>query len=264
MCLILLAYRIHTTFDLILAANRDEFYSRPSLPPDFWEEESRLLAGRDLVAGGTWLGITRTGRLAAITNYRDPSSFLKNAPSRGKVVSDFLKGSESPWEYLDHIRAEAGTYNGFNLLIGDLDSIFWFSNRNGTVRRLSPGLYGISNHLLDTPWPKVLRGKELMAPLLREENPSREELFRIMRDTVLPADEMLPSTGVDLDWERTLSPIFIQSPDYGTRSSTLIFISRKRRVTFIDRTYDSDPDHAQENRFEFSLESRDAGKSNRE
>jgi len=255
MCLILFAHQTHPLFKLILAANRDEYYSRPSVPPAFWEEAPSLLAGRDMIAGGTWLGITRNGRLGAITNYRDPSSFKKNAPSRGMLVSRFLLGHKSPLEYLEKVRLRAHEYNGFNLILGEKHTFYWYSNRSGTILNLSPGLYALSNHLLDTPWPKVTRGKEIMAQLLaKPESPSPEALFRLLGDRTVPADEMLPATGVGIEWERVLSSLFISSPTYGTRSSTLLFIDRNDRVTFMDRAFDSNPDQMRPAHFEFNLE----------
>ena len=255
MCLILLAVRSHPSYDLILAANRDEYYARASLPPHFWEDANQILAGRDLVGGGTWLGITRNGRIAAVTNYRNPAILVKDAPSRGRLVSDFLAGRQDPAEYLDHVRRKAEEYNGFNLLVGDLRGLYWFSNRENGAIKLDHGFHGISNRLLDTPWPKVVRGKELMAAALATEEPSANELFRLLEDRVRPADELLPSTGVAPEWERVLSPIFIESPDYGTRSSTLIFIGKDRRVTFLDRTFHPGTDRKVESRrFEFTVE----------
>ena len=150
MCLILFAWKMQQNFPLVLAANRDEFYERPSAPADFWDDAPDLLAGRDLRDGGTWLGITRGGRVAALTNYRDPASLKTEAPSRGMLVSDYLRGRENPGAYLGRIAPEADRFNGFNLLVGDPDELFCFSNR-GARERLQPGIYGLSNHLLDTP-----------------------------------------------------------------------------------------------------------------
>ena len=255
MCLILLALDAHPSYKLILAANRDEYYERPSEPPHFWEKATHLLAGRDLAAGGTWLGITRHGRIAAITNYRDPSSFRKEAPSRGKLATDFLIGKEAPSDYLEVLRRQAGRYNGFNLLVGEKDRISWTSNRSDRMVLLSPGIHGLSNRLLNTPWPKVLRGRELLARALQDhEGPSSESLFHLLQDRHRPPDEALPSTGVPLEWERVLAPIFIESPDYGTRSSTLIYIDRKDHVMFLDRTFDSGSDRRESREFEFDLE----------
>jgi uncharacterized protein with NRDE domain len=255
MCLLLLALDAHPSFKLVLAANRDEFYDRPTAPPSFWEDAPLLLAGRDLAGGGTWLGITRQGRIAATTNYRDPSSFKKVAPSRGKLVTDFLLGKDSPSDYLKAIRREAGRYNGFNLLVGEKNRLLWTSNRSDQIVRLSPGIHGISNRLLNTSWPKIIRGKELLASALQvHPSPSSDFLFNLLRDRHQPADETLPSTGVRLEWERVLAPIFIESPDYGTRSSTLLFIDRSDHVLFMDRTFDPGADRYKERKFEFDLQ----------
>jgi len=252
-CLILFCYLSHPEFRLILAANRDEYHARPSAPPEFWSEQPHLLAGRDLVAGGTWLGITRLGKIAAVTNYRDPASLKNNAPSRGRVVQKYLAGDIPPLEYLAEIQEKAEEYNGFNLLIGDRESFYWYSNRSGSPLKFSSGVFGISNHLLDTNWPKVVRGKEMLAGIVTETAPSPEELFRMLRDETPASDELLPSTGVTLERERMLAPIFIRHPVYGTRSSTIILVGYDDRVLFLDRSFGADQDRAEERRFEFSL-----------
>jgi uncharacterized protein with NRDE domain len=255
MCLILLALRQHRSHKLILAANRDEYYDRPSTLPAFWSEAPGLLAGKDLRSGGTWLGITKKGRIAAITNYRDPASTKRNAPSRGWLVREFLLGSEEPAEYLAKVRQESERYNGFNLLVGVSDKLYWYSNRAGDIVKLSPGLHGISNRLLDTPWPKVIRGKQGFSKILgKNKKISQETLFDLLRDRTSASEEMLPDTGVGTEWERILSPIFIVSPTYGTRSSTLILIDKNDQVTFIDKTYDARP-HSTSSKFAFTLES---------
>jgi uncharacterized protein with NRDE domain len=255
MCLILLALQQHPSYKLILAANRDEYYDRPSAPPAFWNEAPGLLAGRDLRSGGTWLGITKKGRLAAITNYRDPASTKKNAPSRGWLVRDFLLGNDGTEEYLIKVRQEAKKYNGFNLVAGVRDELYWYSNRTGEIAKLSRGLHGISNRLLDTPWPKVIRGTQGLSQILRKDSEiSAEILFDLLHDRTQAPEEILPNTGVGIEWERILSPIFIVSPTYGTRSSTLIFIDEKDLVTFIDRTFNA---HRQpiSSEFTFTIES---------
>ena len=242
MCLILFAWEMHPNFPLVLAANRDEFYERPSAPADFWDDAPGLLAGRDLRDGGTWLGITRGGRVAALTNYRDPASVKAGAPSRGGLVSDYLRSRESPEAYLDRIAPDADRFNGFNLLVGDTEEIFCFSNR-GVRERLEPGIYGLSNHLLDTPWPKVAQGKRVLKALLQQEEVLLPEaLFALLTDRTWPPDDRLPDTGVGLEWERILSPLFIESPAYGTRSSTVLLIDRKGSVTFIERVFDGGAD----------------------
>jgi uncharacterized protein with NRDE domain len=258
MCLILLAIQKHPKYKLILAANRDEYYERPSEPPHFWEDAPHLLAGRDLVAGGTWLGITRHGRIAAVTNYRDPASVKPNAPSRGKLVSDFLESDLDPLSYLDLIRPEKDRHNGFNLILSSLDRITWYSNRSGEATQLLPGVYGLSNHLLDTPWPKVVRSKAMFEQVVcTEKKLSTESLFRILADQTLAADDRLPSTGVPIEWERILSPIFITSPTYGTRSSTVLLIDREEHVAFLNRTFNGHLEPISTSEFEFVLEPTD-------
>jgi uncharacterized protein with NRDE domain len=259
MCLILFAWKRHRNFPLILAANRDEFYDRASAPAGFWDDAPDLLAGRDLRDGGTWLGITRGGRVAALTNYRDPASLKTGAPSRGLLVSDYLRGRESPGAYLDRIASDADRFNGFNLLVGDTDELFCFSNR-GARERLQPGIHGLSNHLLDTPWPKVTRGKRALEALLEEEKGmSPETLFALLADRTRPPDDHLPDTGVGLAWERLLSPLFIESPAYGTRSSTVLLIDRKGNVNFIERVFNGAADPSITVRFAFRIVSEGKG-----
>lgn len=238
MCLILFSYRTHPACPLVLAANRDEFYDRPTAAASFWEETPDILAGRDLKDGGTWLGITKGGRLAAITNYRDPRTLKGDAPSRGTLVSGFLRGDESPEEYIRRLRPDAHRYNRFNLILGDESGLFHFSNTTDLFQEISPGVHGISNRLLDTPWPKVERGKRRLGDLLmHHEDPPPDGIFEILADTWRPEDRDLPDTGVDLDWERVLSSAFIRSEVYGTRSSTLILAGGGGDIRFIERSF---------------------------
>ncbi len=238
MCLILFSYRSHPVYPIIIAANRDEFYARPTSPASFWKDAPDLLAGRDLKDGGTWLGITRSGRVAAITNYRDPGTFKPDAPSRGGLVSSFLLGDESPEEYLLKVNHNIERYNGFNLILGAGGKFFSFASTTGAFCELKPGMHGLSNHLLDTPWPKVERGKRLLAIETSDyRDPCSDRIFDIMADGWRPEDRDLPKTGVTLEWERKLSSIFIGSDDYGTRSSTIILMNFKGEVSFIERTF---------------------------
>lgn len=238
MCLILFAYELHPRYRLILAANRDEFYARPSSAAAFWDDAPNILAGRDLQEGGTWLGITRQGRFAALTNYRDPATLRAEAPSRGRLVCDFLRGRDVPPDYLTSIRSGASAYNGFNLLVGDRHDLFCFSNQ-GTSARLIPGLYGLSNHLLNSPWPKVERGKAALQDLLKDgREPGAEEIFALLADRSRPADADLPDTGIGPEWERILASIFITSPVYGTRSSTVLKIGYNGHIDFLERVFD--------------------------
>ena len=253
MCLILFAWKAHERFPLVLAANRDEFYERPSATAAFWEDAPDLLAGRDLRDGGTWLGITRTGRLAALTNYRDPASLKAGAPSRGGLAADYLRGREGPEAYLDKVEPAADLYNGFSLVCGNRDELFFFSNR-GIRERVRAGVHGLSNRLLDTPWPKVERGRGALRELLEgKDGPSPGALFEILQDRSRPPDEQLPETGVGIEWERILSPLFIESPAYGTRSSTILLIDREGVVTFIERVFNGRMEPRAERRFDFRI-----------
>jgi uncharacterized protein with NRDE domain len=255
MCLLIFAFKAHPTYKLILAANRDEFYDRPTAPAGFWDEAPFLLAGKDLRAGGTWFGITKGGKMAAITNYRDPASLKKNAPSRGEIVINYLLGPDGPDTYLKDLSKKADLYNGFNLVLGERERLIWYSNRNGKPVNLSPGIYGLSNHLLDSSWPKVSKSKDALASHISEgTEPSPKTLFQILSDRKLPDDDRLPSTGVGLEWERILSPIFIESPNYGTRSSTLLFIDRHDHVAFLERTFTHRSDNVSTVNHAFDLE----------
>jgi uncharacterized protein with NRDE domain len=238
MCLILFSYKLHAKYRLIMAANRDEFYSRPTASLDYWSDHPDVLAGRDLKGNGTWLGITRSGRLAAITNYREPAEHMQNAPSRGILIRDFLTGNSSPERYLKAVRKKSKAYNGFNLIAGNQSGLYYYSNRASRVHKLRPGLYGISNHLLDTAWPKIQRGKGLLkGQLSGREKIDIEKIWEILADRSLPADKALPDTGVGLQWERILAPLFISSPDYGTRSSSIVLMEYSGQITFMERTF---------------------------
>jgi uncharacterized protein with NRDE domain len=256
MCLIILSWRAHPDFPLILAANRDEFYERPSLPADFWPDYPDILGGRDLKEGGTWFGITRKGRLAALTNYRDPLSVKADAPSRGWLVRDFLTGNDRPGEYLSRLQKESPRYNGFSLILGDDSGLYYFSNRgNGGITPLSPGIHGLSNHLLDTPWPKVRKAKESFRRVVKTKGrPGSDDLFAVLADSARPEDRDLPDTGIGLEWERILSSIYIASPVYGTRSSTVLMIDRFGRVLFEDRQFNEGNGVWMTARFAFSTE----------
>ena len=255
MCLIIFAYDVHPSYKLVLAANRDEFYDRPSASADFWKDYPDLLAGRDLKEKGTWLGITRQGKFAAITNYRDPASFMFDAKSRGKLVKDFLGSKNNAEEFIKKISRQDAKYNGYNLILQDSGGFYYYSNRGGEKQKITAGIHGLSNHLLNTPWPKVVRGKKLMKEALKSKRAAMEEaLFALLSDRRFPPPEKLPSTGVDKEWEKVLSPIFIKSPHYGTRSSTVLLIGKNRCVTFIEKNYDGGDEPWLVNRFNFILD----------
>ncbi len=255
MCLLLVSYNTHPEYKLIIAANRDEFYNRPAEPAAYWKEYPLLLAGRDLQAGGTWLGITRQGRLAAITNYRDMKNLKTEAPSRGELVKDFLTGTESPGKFSERLLTSAEKYNGYNLIFGDMHELRYFSNQTKKPVKLLPGIYGLSNHLLDTPWHKVEKSKTSFKKILSKENILPEALFEILTDTSVPPDELLPDTGLALEIERAVSPVFVATPFYGTRSSTVILIDKNNRVTFIEKSLNLQTRGWTHNKFHFAVES---------
>ena len=255
MCLIFLSLRQHPQYKLVVAANRDEFYARQTAPAAFWQDHPYVLGGRDLEAGGTWMGITRQGRISLITNYRDPQHIDPAAPSRGKLVSDFLTGHDTPDLYLKNIAGSGIRYNGFNLIVGDLNSLWYYSNYRDGVDEITPGLHGLSNHLLETPWPKVVRGKEKLATILQQTTITPEEIFELLYDDTQAADNLLPSTGVSLELERRLSSMFIKSPNYGTRCSTVIMIDHSNDVYFSERVYDLKTFEYSSHVFEFKIPS---------
>ena len=237
MCLILFAWRAHPAHALVVAANRDEYFERPSSAAAFWVDAPEVLAGRDLTAQGTWLGVTQAGRFASITNYRNPAERMATAPSRGRLVADFLTQDDRPSAYFAGVAPQAHEYNGFSMLAADRRSLAFYSNREGVVRDVEPGVHGLSNHLLDTPWPKVEKGKEALGALLdRPFDP--EAYLQLLGDTEPAHDPHLPDTGVGIEWERKLSSIRIAGGHYGTRCSTVVCIGTDGKVEFWERSYD--------------------------
>ena len=253
MCLIFIGLKVHPDYPFIIAGNRDEFYNRRTAAADFWPDHPHVLGGRDLEAGGTWLGVNAHGKVSMITNFRDPKNINPAAPSRGHLVSDFLVEPVSAQTYVDRIRPAAKLYNGFNLFIGDTNELFYLSNYAEGVMQLTHGLFGISNHLLDTPWPKITRGKEKMTSILNEKKLSREHLFEVLYDDMTANDDLLPDTGVGLTLERALSAMFIKSPGYGTRCSTVILVDNSRGVSFTERVYDPSTFAFNEKTFNFRI-----------
>lgn len=240
MCLIFIALNVHPKYKLIVAGNRDEFYSRKTAVADFWADHPDVLAGRDLEAMGTWLGVTSGGKIAMLTNYRDPKNIDPAAPSRGKLVSDFLIQGGHPGAYLDSVAREGKKFNGFNLLTGTTDELWYYSNYQGAVQKLNDGLYGLSNHLLDTPWPKVVRGKDKLREHLATPQPDPEFFFKVLYDEDVAPDEQLPSTGLPLDRERALSSMFIKTSGYGSRCTTVIMVDRANNVFFSERNFNTE------------------------
>lgn len=239
MCLLFLSYRTTPGYRLVVAANRDEFLARPTAPLAFLDAGQTLLAGRDLQGGGTWLGITAGEKFAAITNYRDPAANQPEAPTRGRILLDYLAGDRGARDFLQFLAANGTGYNGFNLILGDGEELFYYTNIRGTVDKLQPGFYGLSNHLLDSPWPKVMRGKALLRPHMVETSPIDPlQLLTLLADEHRPDDHLLPDTGVGIGWERLLAPMFIDSPTYGTRSSAVITVADTGAISFTEKTLD--------------------------
>jgi uncharacterized protein with NRDE domain len=238
MCLIFLSLNNHPQYKLIIAANRDEFYQRKTEAASFWHDHPNIVGGRDLEAMGTWMAMSKQGKISLITNYRDPFNINPNAPSRGQLVSDFLMDNSTPGEYIRQVEAKGKAYNGFNLVVGSADGLHYYSNYKEKSEVISPGLHGLSNHLLDTPWPKVVKGLEKMKTLLAAKEIDPLQIFDLLYDDRTAPDEKLPDTGVGLEKERMLSSMFIKSPNYGTRCSTVLMVDRMNDVYFSERVYD--------------------------
>jgi len=237
MCLILLAYQIDPEYPLIIAANRDEFHNRPTAIATFWEETPTVLAGRDLQRGGTWLGITRQGRVAMLTNYREIAKSPISSLSRGQLVSQFLCHHSSPTDYLQQQINYAKDYGGFNIILGTVETLYYYSNRGKGLQSISPGIHGLSNHLLNTPWPKVKKGKTALQNLLTSSTLSTEKLFELLDDHTSVPDSELPNTGMDIAVERLLAPLFVVGEKYGTRCSTIILVKYNREINFLERSF---------------------------
>jgi len=241
MCLILFSYKNHSHYDLILASNRDEFRDRPTAPLEFWEDDPDVLAGRDLMNGGTWMGITRTGRFAALTNFRSIPMIKQDSPSRGYLVKNFLVGKMSASDYIDELQTTAEIYSGFNLIIGTIKELIYFSNCKKEAQPIASGMFGLSNNFLDVSWPKVKRGKHLLSECLDcTEDLDIKQIFTLLSDTSIPKDHHLPRTGISMEWEQMLSPIFIDNSFYGTRSQSILTINKSGYVSFYERTIHRD------------------------
>ncbi|MGF6952647.1 uncharacterized protein with NRDE domain [Neobacillus sp. B4I6] len=240
MCLIVFAYRVHPVYKLLVAANRDEFYGRSTALAHYWEDSPDILAGRDLEKMGTWMGVTTSGRFAALTNYRDPKEVTEGKRSRGELVADALKHKGNIKDYMQSLVKKKDLYPGYNLLAGDGTELYYYSNKGQELQKVEPGIYGVSNHLLNTEWPKVQKGKEGMSKIINGEQVELvERLLSLLQNADQAPDELLPHTGVSLEWERMLSPLFIKSGNYGTRSSTVMLMSDKE-IQYMERVFTKD------------------------
>ena len=255
MCLIVFAYNCHPAYRLILGANRDEYRDRPTIPASFWPDATHILAGRDRQAGGTWLGITTDGKLAAITNYRDPHQQVVDPPSRGTLVAGFLQNKiVTTEEFQQTLNRDSQLYDGFNLLYGSSDDLHYFTNRGGSSGPVTAGIHGLSNHLLDTRWPKLTAARSRLKAILQLKNVDPELIFEALSDPVPFANGLLPDTGVGPERERLLSPIFIADAGYGTRSTTVLLIDRSGHVTFIERTFEPSLVSSSTQRYSFRIQ----------
>ena len=241
MCLIAFAWKAHPDFSLVVAANRDEWYDRPAAPAAWWNDYPQILAGRDFKAGGTWLGVSRSGRFAALTNFRDPSDRKTDAPSRGQLAVDFLAATMSARDYLLQLRENAQRFQGFNMLVGDGPTLYFFGSRDGEILAVPPGVHALSNHTLNEPWPKVVKAKSALEAALHVKMPEEARkmaIYDFLSNDVKAPDETLPDTGIGQEWERALSPAMIVTDKYGTRCSTALTISSGGDVDFEERSRD--------------------------
>jgi uncharacterized protein with NRDE domain len=238
MCLIFLSLNSHPKYKLIVAGNRDEFYQRKTQAADFWTDQPHILGGRDLEAGGTWMGISRQGKFSLVTNYRDLRNLKDVAPSRGHLVSDYLLNGDHASAYLESVSQRGQEYNGFNLLAGTPEELYYYSNYREGIERVADGIHGLSNALLNTPWPKVQRGLEKFKQIISAKKIDSDKLFDLLKDDNRAPFDQLPNTGLSQEKEWLLSSMFISSPNYGTRNSTVITIDRDSQVSFYERNYD--------------------------
>ena len=241
MCLAIFSLNRLADWPLIIAANRDELHTRPTLSAEPWEGAAHILGGRDLEAGGTWLGMTLSGRIALLTNYREPTPRKLNAPSRGQLTENYLRGDHTAQAYAQTVHQDSSLYNGFNLLVGDHRELWYCSNRSATPpQQLTTGVFGLSNAVLNSPWPKVLRTRNALENHLRDvTTPSAEVLFSILQDTTAAAEHELPDTGVGLAREKILGSPFITDPRYGTRCTTIILQHVDGKAIFLEKRYNS-------------------------
>ncbi|HAS46277.1 MAG TPA: hypothetical protein DCS93_37700 [Microscillaceae bacterium] len=253
MCLLTFAWKTHPQYKLIFASNRDEFYKRNTAPAQYWDNAPNVLAGKDLEAGGTWMGINKNGRFTALTNYRDIENIKSQAPSRGQLTLDYLQGLEAPQPYLENIFGNIDAYNGFNLLAGTPEEIYYLSNYEHKIRKLEPGIYGLSNALLDSDWFKVNRLKTKFTEIIQQADFSTQTLLDTLQDTTKPSDDRVQQTGLPMDRERMLSSMFIESPTYGTCSSAIVLMDYNHQVSFVERVYNTGNGAVKEQNFSFKV-----------
>jgi len=260
MCLILFSLHHHPTYKFVLTANRDEFYERKTEPASYWPDHPGILGGKDLEAKrengtcGTWMAMTTSGKIAMVTNYRDFKNLKSKAPSRGHLVTDFLIRDLNTQQYLHQVEKIKNEYNGFNLLVGDVDNLFYLSNYKDGIEKILPGSYGLSNHVLNTPWPKVSLAKSKMEDVLKNAILKPEQLFEMMRDETHFPYHQLPDTGIGMEREKALSSMFIKTDGYGTRCSTVVLVKHSGETIFSERTYNLNDFSFETKSFEFKVD----------
>lgn len=237
MCLIVFAYKSHPEYPFILAGNRDESHDRPSIHLHKWDTSPPIIAGKDKEAGGTWLGVSETGKIAAITNYRDIDKIRDNTPSRGEIITNFLLSDEQPEHTLKSIENRAHLYNGFNLIAGDIEQLYYLSNHGHSVEPIPPGVHVISNASLNTPWPKAAWALNRLNTILKSDKLDKEQIFEILLNSDRYSQDILPNTGLSKEMEVAVSSVFILTDHYGTRSSSIISIDRHLQLNFSEKSY---------------------------
>lgn len=255
MCLILFAWRAHPRYPLVLAANRDEFHRRPAAAAHWWPDSPAVLAGRDLQAGGTWLGVTRTGHFAAVTNFREPlTPEIPLERSRGDLVRDYLLDGGNPGDYAQSVQRAGGDYRGFNLLVGSPGALWCASNRQRRAREVAPGVHGLSNHLLDTDWPKVGAGRRHLQALMNRDRVQADDLLALLTDRRTTPGEMPQGLPDDELRRQLMNHYFIVSPDYGTRSSTVVLLDVEGGMELVERRFAPDGQATGTDRFRIEIE----------
>ena len=249
MCLVVVAWQQHPEYPLIIAGNRDEFHTRPTKEMHWWPDRPDIVGGRDLQAAGTWLAFHRTGRFSTITNFRDAEAPVAKLRSRGHLVTDFLESSDAPIDFLANI--DGGAYAGFNLLVSDGETLAWLSNRGGSARVLPPGVYGLSNALLDSPWDKVTRSKATIERLIQQDKINETELLRLLNDRLKAPTGEIDTDGLPFATAHAISAPFIVLPDYGTRSSSVAFCDRGGNWRLQERRFDANGTSTGETAFRF-------------
>lgn len=254
MCIVSLHCQDHPTYKLIVAANRDEFYERPTAQAGYWSDHPTILGGRDLRGMGTWLGITAQGRIAMLTNYRNLAAEIPDRKSRGQIVNEFLISKAEPLTLFEQLQHNRTQYNGFNVIAGTVDELYHYGNNESSITKLTSGTYSVSNGTFGAKWPKTTRAKHMLHEYVKQQDDIVvEDLFQQLNNREIAADPLLPQTGIELSLERNLSSIFIDKvPNYGTRVSTVILVSHHNEVTFVERMYDNGQ-YADERQFSFSL-----------